>query len=61
MTSMVKNGFKKRVLSFIKRDLGARHKDTKFELQHPAPFSFQDVGRLIRFFTKENEIVLDPF
>ena len=45
----------------LPKRIGAGHKDTKFELQHPAPFSFQDVGRLVRFFTKEKEIVLDPF
>ena len=28
---------------------------------HPAPFSFTDVGRLIRFFTKRGDVVLDPF
>ncbi|MCH7969018.1 MAG: site-specific DNA-methyltransferase [Thaumarchaeota archaeon] len=46
---------------FYQKGLGINHKETKFERQHPAPFSFQDVGRLIRFFTKENELVLDPF
>lgn len=46
---------------FYQRGLGKNHKDTKYEMQHPAPFSFQDVGRFIRFFTKENELVLDPF
>ena len=43
------------------RGLGADHRDTKYEIQHPAPFSFQDAGRLVRFFTKQNEKVLDPF
>ena len=43
------------------KGLGADHAETKYEIQHPAPFSFQDVGRLIRFFTKQNELVLDPF
>jgi len=43
------------------RGLGAECKETKYEVQHPAPFSFQDVGRLIRFFTKKNDLVLDPF
>ena len=43
------------------KGLGRGHKETKFEILHPAPFSFQDVGRLIRFFTKENDLVLDPF
>jgi DNA modification methylase len=43
------------------RGLGAGHPETKFERLHPAPFSFQDVARLIRFFTKEGMLVLDPF
>lgn len=43
------------------KGLGAKHPDTKIEKQHPAPFSFTDVGRLIRFFTKEGQVVLDPF
>ncbi len=37
---------------FIQKGLGANHRDAQIERQHPAPFSFQDVGRLIRFFTK---------
>ncbi len=43
------------------RGLGAGHPDTKIERQHPAPFSFTDVGRLIRYFTKSGQTVLDPF
>ncbi len=43
------------------RGLGASHPHTKFERMHPAPFSFQDVARLIQFFTKEGMLVLDPF
>jgi len=31
------------------------------KLQHPATFSERDVERLIRFFTKQGETVLDPF
>lgn len=46
---------------FYQKGLGLAHKETKYEIQHPAPFSFQDVGRLIRFFTKKNDVVLDPF
>lgn len=46
---------------FNQKGLGAGHEDTKIERQHPAPFSFQDVGRLITFFTKKGECVLDPF
>jgi hypothetical protein len=43
------------------RGLGANHPDAQIERQHPAPFSFTDVGRLIRFFTKKGDTVLDPF
>ena len=46
---------------FYQKGLGIEHQDTKIELQHPAPFSFQDVGRFIKFFTRENDLVLDPF
>lgn len=43
------------------KGLGAKHPHAKIERLHPAPFSFQDVGKLISFFTKEGMIVLDPF
>ena len=43
------------------RGLGANHPDAQIEKQHPAPFSFTDVSRLIRFFTKSGQTVLDPF
>lgn len=43
------------------RGLGASHPHTKYEKLHPAPFSFQDIARLIQFFTKEGMLVLDPF
>jgi len=43
------------------RGLGAGHADAQIERQHPAPFSFTDVGRLVRFFTKRGGVVLDPF
>ena len=43
------------------KGLGAKHPDTKIERQHPAPFSFTDVSRLIKFFTKKDNVVLDPF
>ena len=46
---------------WTQRGLGANHKDAQIEKQHPAPFSFTDVSRLIRFFTKQNDVVLDPF
>lgn len=43
------------------RGLGAGHADARIEKEHPAPFSFTDVARLIRFFTKSGHVVLDPF
>ncbi len=46
---------------WTQRGLGANHPDAKIEKLHPAPFSFTDVSRLIRFFTKEGHTVLDPF
>lgn len=46
---------------WTQKGLGANHPDTVIEKQHPAPFSFTDVGRLIRFFTKQGDVVLDPF
>lgn len=46
---------------WIQKGLGASHADAQIERQHPAPFSFTDVARLIRFFTKRNAAVLDPF
>ena len=52
---------KETVSVWTQKGLGANHKDAQIEKQHPAPFSFQDVGRLIRFFTKEKALVLDPF
>jgi DNA modification methylase len=46
---------------WIQKGLGKNHKDAQIERQHPAPFSFQDVARLVRFFTKRGQTVLDPF
>jgi DNA modification methylase len=46
---------------WFQKGLGAKHPHAEIERLHPAPFSFQDVGRLIRFFTKEGGRVLDPF
>lgn len=46
---------------WTQRGLGANHPDAQIERQHPAPFSFTDVARLIRFFTKRGQTVLDPF
>jgi DNA modification methylase len=46
---------------WTQRGLGANHPDARIEKLHPAPFSFTDVSRLIRFFTKKGQKVLDPF
>ncbi len=46
---------------WIQRGLGKAHEHAQIEKQHPAPFSFQDVARIIRFFTKAGETILDPF
>jgi len=46
---------------WTQRGLGANHAEAQIEKQHPAPFSFSDVSRLVKFFTKEGQVVLDPF
>jgi DNA modification methylase len=46
---------------WTQRGLGAKHAEAQIERQHPAPYSFSDVARLVRFFTKRDQIVLDPF
>jgi DNA modification methylase len=46
---------------WVQRGLGKAHEHAQIERLHPAPFSFQDVARLIRFFSKRGETVLDPF
>ena len=43
------------------KGLGANHPDAQIEKLHPAPFSFTDVARLIRLFSKQGHTVLDPF
>ncbi|MCL6548350.1 MAG: site-specific DNA-methyltransferase [Alicyclobacillus sp.] len=46
---------------WFQRGLGSGHAHAWYERQHPAPFSYQDVRRLIEFFTKTGQVVLDPF
>ena len=46
---------------WTQKGLGSGHPDAQIEKQHPAPFSFTDVSRLVRFFTKRGDTVLDPF
>ena len=49
------------VTVFAQKGLGAGSSEAQIEKQHPAPYSYQDVARHIRFFTKEGDYVLDPF
>ena len=49
------------VTVFAQKGLGAGSSEAKIEKQHPAPYSYQDVARHIKFFTKEGDYVLDPF
>jgi DNA modification methylase len=46
---------------FFQKGLGAKHPHAQIERKHPAPYSFQDISRLVLFFTKTGDIVLDPF
>lgn len=46
---------------FFQKGLGASHPHAAIEREHPAPFSYQDIQRLIAFFTKTGDLVLDPF
>ena len=46
---------------FYQKGLGSSSPEAKYEKMHPAPFSFTDVTKLIRFFTKKNAKVFDPF
>ena len=61
MTLTVLNGFPKQKVSFYQKGLGSKHPHAQIERQHPAPFSFQDISRLVIFFTKKGMKVLDPF
>ena len=46
---------------WMQTGLGAKHPHAKIEKQHPAPYSFKDISKLILLFTKKGDIVLDPF
>ena len=35
--------------------------DDKIALKHPAPFMVKDIIKLVSFFTKKKQLVLDPF
>lgn len=49
------------VTVFAQKGLGASNVEAQIEKLHPAPFSYQDVARHIKFFTKEGDLILDPF
>ena len=46
---------------FYQKGLGANSPEAQIEKLHSAPYSFQDIGHLVRFFTKRGMKVLDPF
>ena len=46
---------------FYQKGLGAGSPEAKYKKMHPALYSFTDIMKLIRFFTKKNGKVLDPF
>jgi DNA modification methylase len=46
---------------WYQRGLGQTHKHAQIEKEHPAPFPYSMVERLIKFFTKKDGLVLDPF
>ena len=46
---------------WFQKGLGEAHEETEIEKQHPAPFSYQDIQKLILMFTKSGMTVLDPF
>ena len=46
---------------WMQSGLGANHEHAKIEKEHPAPYGFKDISKLILFFTKKGDIVLDPF
>jgi len=46
---------------FFQKGLGASHPHAQIEKLHPAPYSYQDITKLVSFFTKKDQKVLDPF
>jgi DNA modification methylase len=46
---------------WFQKGLGKNHPHAQIERQHPAPFSFQDIMRLVKFFTKSGDLVIDPY
>jgi DNA modification methylase len=46
---------------WYQKGLGNSNEYTEIEKLHPAPFSYQDIIKLINLFTKPEMVVLDPF
>ncbi len=46
---------------WYQKGLGSSSEYTEIEKLHPAPFSYQDITKLINLFTKPEMLVLDPF
>jgi len=46
---------------WMQSGLGAKHPHAQIEKQHPAPYGFKDITKLVTFFTKKGDVVLDPF
>lgn len=46
---------------WFQEGLGKNHEEAQIEHEHPATFAYKDVKKLIEFFTKSEERVLDPF
>ncbi len=46
---------------WYQKGLGNSSESTEIEKLHPAPFSYQDIIKLINLFTKPEMVVLDPF
>jgi len=46
---------------WYQRGLGQTHQHALIEREHPAPFPYLMVERLIKFFTKKDSLALDPF
>jgi len=46
---------------WYQRGLGQENEHAAIEREHPAPFPYKMIERLVKFFTKKSELVLDPF
>lgn len=56
-----KEWIRETVSVWYQRGLGKEHPHTLYERQHPAPFAYLMIQRLLLFFTKKGDLVLDPF